>query len=88
MNIDQYGNDPLTDEIFELMSDSGIKHVVTQGEEGNPQSVAYTYFNNVNYYKFILAYNGLMHPSEFTAGLTVYIPKVTPKANSTMTVTI
>ena len=88
MNIDQYGNDPLYDEFWGLMYPSNIKHVVTQGEEGNPQSVAYTYYNNVNYYKFILAYNALRHPSEFIAGITVIIPTIVPKTNSTLTISI
>jgi hypothetical protein len=88
MYIDQYGNDPLLDPMWDIMQASTTIHTVTQGEEGNPQSVAYKHYNSVDYYKFILAYNGLRHPSEFVAGLTVMIPTIVLPSQAPVTISI
>lgn len=88
MYIDQYGNDPLSDPMWDQMVASTTTHTVKAGEEGNPQSVADLYYNNVNYYDYILAYNGLGHPSEFVAGLTVMIPRIVPATQAPVTISI
>ena len=88
MYIDDYGNDPLLDFMWDRMSASTTVHTVAAGEEGNPQAVAYKYYNSVDYYRYILAYNNLAHPSEFVAGLVVMIPTINPINSPVVTLSI
>lgn len=88
MYIDGYGLDPLLDPVYDKMQSSGKYHTVTEGEAGNPQLLASTYYNDVNDYEYILAFNGLAHPSEMVTGLKLEIPTILQQVNSAVIISI
>lgn len=68
-NIDEYGLDPLTDPLFEAVDSSVNKEItVDESLQGNPQKVAFNQYGSSSKFQFILAANGLAHPSELVAG--------------------
>lgn len=88
MWLDSYGIDPLSDGMWDQMEASGIWHTVTEAEAGNPQVLAYTYYKDVNWYEYILAWNKLPHPSMLVAGLTIEVPKIVPVSQAPITISI
>jgi hypothetical protein len=88
MYIDQYGSDPLLDPVYDKMQNSGRYHTVTEGEAGNPQMLASTYYQDVNYYEFILAFNALAHASEMVTGLRLEIPTILQQVEPSVVISL
>lgn len=73
--IDKFGLDPLTQPIFEEVDNSNSVNVlIDAGLEGNPQMVSHKQFGTNAYWRHILIANGLFHPSQLLAGMTIQIP--------------
>ena len=73
---DKYGNDPLKDKLFANLNNvtSFIEHTVTPGEDQNPQLISDFYYETVELYRVILAYNGIANSFDIVSGMTIRIP--------------
>lgn len=76
---DAYGIDPLRDGMFDAVKNMVIAktYTVKAEEHKNPQIVAFDNYGSTAYYEILLIANGLMHQSEFVAGLKIVIPTAT-----------
>lgn len=73
--LDKFGLDALTQPIFDEVDNSNSVNVVIDASlEGNPQMVSHKRFGTNAYWRHILVANGLFHPSELLAGMTIQIP--------------
>lgn len=73
--LDKFGLDPLTQPIFDEVDNSNSVNVLIDASlEGNPQMVSHKRFGTNAYWRHILVANGLFHPSELVAGMTIQIP--------------
>lgn len=73
--IDKYGIDPLKIKAFDPAT-SYYHHTISAAEDCNPQAVARTYYGSHNLFPQILAANGMVHQSQFTAGKQIRIPVI------------
>lgn len=80
-DVDQWGIDPLTVQLFDD-ADSAQYTVKTidASLEGNPQILSDDNYGSNSFWNLILIANGLVHPSEMTAGMAVRLPIKQPKA--------
>lgn len=74
--FDSLGYDPLQDAILSKLSKitKFTRHVVKLEEEGNPQLIAYDYYNDVDLYYVILAFNGVPDGLSIKSGDVLMIP--------------
>lgn len=89
--IDQWGIDPLSVQLFDQLDGSSSAPVtVTEAYEGDPQSLSAGYYGTVDYWILILIANALVHPSELEAGLRVILPvmRITLKNKPVKTTTL
>ncbi|MEG0374002.1 MAG: hypothetical protein RR672_00075 [Raoultibacter sp.] len=80
--IDKWGIDPLSMKIFDDVDNAvyGNPVRIDASMEGNPQLLSHVkYGSNANWTLLLIA-NGLLHPSEMTAGMLVAVPMKRPSA--------
>jgi hypothetical protein len=80
---DEYGNDPLNHVILKQMDKitRDTQHTVTQDEEANPQLIAYDFYNDIEMFYVILAYNGIANGLGIKAGDVLRVPEYSQLTN-------
>ena len=76
VHIDKLGIDPLKNKLYQNLDQitQYTDHTVTDSEESNPQLIAFDYYDDVELFGLILAFNGIANGMDIKAGDTLRIP--------------